>query len=118
MLGSRIESASLLRCKGGATHSPDPANQLGARAGDLRGMTKGNYRWRRSALVRLERAFTLADDDWTLVDEAGVRLARIFCPGVDNDGPVALAYPPGENGEVSVRRLRLSENECSFIRCR
>ncbi len=53
-------------------------------------------------------------DDETLVDEAGVRLARIFCPGVDNDGPVALAYLP----DVSVRRLRLSGNERSLIRCR
>ncbi len=43
--------------------------------------------WRRSALVWSERAFTMADDDWTLVDEAGVHLARIFRLGVDDDGP-------------------------------
>ncbi len=49
-------------------------------------MTREVRRWRRSALVWPERAFTLAEDDWTLVDEAGVRLARIFRLGTDDKG--------------------------------
>ncbi len=49
-------------------------------------MIKGNRRRRWSALVWSERAFTMADDDWTLVDEAGVRPACIFRLGVDDDG--------------------------------
>ncbi len=42
---------------------------------------------KRSALVWSERAFTMANDDWALVDEAVAHLARIFRLGVDDDGP-------------------------------
>ena len=40
-------------------------------------------RWRRSALVWQENVYTFAED-WTLIDENGNRLARIFNLGVDD----------------------------------
>ncbi len=63
---------------------------------------------KRSALVWSERAFTLVDDDWMLIDEAGIRLTRILRVGVADDGPwrwrVYRANGPGYIGSAESRR--------------